>query len=228
MARKTMTPVREQVFLRKHPTRWLKLPIDVRMGLKKKRDEIVAIRAAIAERACVHTMPPVEIFDVAWMHDSAGVIHGRSGVVRFDGREMLGVQLPGASVLFADEAALRGILLHEFSHCFWHLQCALAHMAQGGGRTLDLSSPVENLNNPEADRERMVSPQDWFAPEDCAIFPYHNSKLLEQCTDEVALKWIAKGLPCLFPVAEFHAEHLTYPTDVAEKLAALMGVHHAP
>lgn len=38
-----MTPDHDRVFLKQHPLRWRKLPIDIRMGLRKKRDEIVEI-----------------------------------------------------------------------------------------------------------------------------------------------------------------------------------------
>jgi hypothetical protein len=127
-----MTPRQEWVFLKQHPLRWKKLPIDIRMGLRQKRDEIVEVRAGIAERAKVHVMPPVEIFDSAWVApDMSGCISGRAGVVVVDGSTHFGVQVAGASVLFADEAALRGILLHEFAHCFWHLQVSLASMVRG-------------------------------------------------------------------------------------------------
>ncbi|MGB7814274.1 MAG: hypothetical protein WBP56_24430, partial [Polyangia bacterium] len=176
-----MTPDHERVFLKQHPLRWRRLPIDIRIGLRKKRDEIVEIRAGIAQRAKVHVMPPVEIFDVAWVTpDLIKCIYGASGIVAVAGQTHFGVQLAGASVLFADEAALRGMLLHEFSHCFWHLQQALlAHAEPQATGKLDLYLSEEKRFDSAADRERMVRPEDWFAPEDCAIFPYHDSELLQ-------------------------------------------------
>ena len=216
-----MTPFHEQVFLKKHPTRWLKLPIGVRMGLRKKRDEIVAIRSAIAERARVHSMPPVEIFDVAWVPpDLSRCISGKAGVVVVDGLTHLGVQLAGAPVLFAEEAALRGLLLHEFAHCFWHLQVSLASMERGE-RGLDLHATEEELFDSAVDRAKMVNPEDWFAPEDCAIFPYHDSELLQGCADQVLTKWVAKHLPYESPSTGFKVEKLAYAEEVANHIREL-------
>jgi hypothetical protein len=216
-----MTPHHERVFLKQHPLRWKKLPIDIRIGLRKKRDEIVEIRAGIAERAKVHIMPPVEIFDIAWVSpDLSGCISGRASVVVVDGSTHFGVQLAGASVLFADEAALRGMLLHEFTHCFWHLKVSLASMARGEV-SLDLRAPEAELFDGAADRQKMVNPEDWFAAEDCAIFPYHDSELLQGCVDQVATKWLAEGLPYEFPPTSFRAEQLVWAKEVENHIREL-------
>jgi hypothetical protein len=216
-----MTPVRDQVFLRQHPLRWKKLSIDIRIGLRKKRDEIADIRAAIAERAKVPFMPPVEIFDVAWVPpDLSRCISGKAGVVVVDGRTHFGVQLAGAPVLFAEVDALRGLLLHEFAHCFWNLQVSLAS-TERGERGLDLHATEEELFNSAVDRAKMVNPEDWFAPEDCAIFPYHDSELLQGCADQVLTKWVAKRLPYESPPSGFKVEKLTYAEEVANHIREL-------
>lgn len=216
-----MTPIREQVFLRQHPLRWKELPIEVRMGLRKKREEIVEIRAAIAERAKVHVMPPVEIFDVAWvLDDLSGCISGRASVVAFDGRSQFGVQLAGASVMFADEPALRGLLLHEFAHCFWQSQAMLASMARGG-QSLSLRATKAELFDSAADQKKMVNPGDWFAAEDCAIFPYHDSELLQGAADLVLTKWLGKGLPYEVPSTGFRAQGITCAPEVENHIHEL-------
>jgi hypothetical protein len=201
--------------------RWKKLPIDIRIGIRKKRDEIVEIRAGIAQRAKVHVMPPVDIFDVAWVPpDLSRCISGKSGVVVVDGLTQFGVQLAGASVLFAEVDALRGLLLHEFAHCFWNLQVSLAS-TERGERGPDLHATEEELFNSAVDRAKMVNPEDWFAPEDCAIFPYHDSELLQGCADQVLTKWVAKRLPYESPPTGFKVEKLVCTEEVANHIREL-------
>lgn len=166
-------------------------------------------------------MPPVEIFDIAWVSpDQSKCISGKSGVVVVDGFTHFGVQLAGASVLFADEAALRGMLLHEFAHCFWHLQVSLASMTRGE-QSLDLRATKAELFDSAVDRKKMANPEDWFAPVDCAIFPYHDSELLQGSVDLVLTKWLAKGLPREFPPTGFHAERLVLVEEVANHIRDL-------
>ena len=223
-----MTPLREQVFLKKNPMRWGKLPIAVRMNLRSKRDALVDIRAAIADRARVHVMPPVEIFDVAWqVPGSTGCVHGVANVVRVDGKSQFGVKLAGASVLYADSCALRGLLLHEFSHCFWMLQESLTRPLKPTGGMVDMRFPQTEQLDSEADRDKMVPPENWFAPEDCDIFPYQDSELLQGCADEVYTKWIARGLPCVAPPPGFQAEELAYSEEVAEHIRQLGRARHS-
>ena len=112
------------------------------------------------------------------------------------------------------------MLLHEFSHCFWNLQVSLASMARGE-QGLDLRATEAELFDSAADREKMVNPEDWFAPEDCAIFPYHDSELLQGCADQVATKWLAKGLPYESPRTGFHAERLAWAEEVANHIREL-------
>jgi hypothetical protein len=194
--------VEDWVVLRQHPIRWIKLPVYVRLGLRKKVGEVLAIRASIAANAKVPIMPPVEITDVAWQSaDQERCFHGAAGIIRVGRKRetQFGVRLPGASVLWADRTTLRGILLHEFSHCFWNIrqELAVSDVEEDDDQRVRLGCESREPwdDDSESDRSTLEDPRDWFGPEDCAAFLYGESGDLAGCTELVASQWIAKGLP---------------------------------
>jgi hypothetical protein len=185
------------VFLRQNPQRWRKLPASTQMDLIVARERVATIREQISSTSLVRSMPLVEIHDVAWVsEDLVGITAAKSEPIKIGTITHFAALISGPAAIFASDTALRGILLHEFSHCFNKLRRIHRHFKSS---TEPFSSP-RPANTSEAewdrwDREMLERPEDWFSPEDCAIFPYHHSSLTQDCVNTIFTEWVVKGLP---------------------------------
>jgi hypothetical protein len=84
----------------------------------------------------------------------------------------MGVQLPAQSVLCGNDAVIRSLLVHEFSHCFFvNVQAFNAYRAGVGAITDLLWDPMDDAE----DRKRMIDVTEWFGPEECEAMVYHDS-----------------------------------------------------
>lgn len=208
------------VRLKKHPLRWRKLPASVKQAILRGVGRVEAIRASIAATARVSTMPAIDVLD-ADLATPSGAVFGRMTVVRRERDQHLGVELGAPAVIFADDMTLRGILLHEFAHCFNAMRrVVLAH--DHGVLDVEFPRPEGDTFNDDArDRATLEDPADWFAPEDVAIFPYSHASLLAKCAEAIRVQWRDRGLPLIPSLATFRATSLVIPEPIAEHARAL-------
>jgi hypothetical protein len=187
------------VFLRAHPRRWERLPGHVHSGLRKKRNEILAIRASIAAAAKVPVMPPVEILDVAWVGpDPEALCLGAIGVPEIGGQGQFGVVMPGASILAADTLTLRQLLLYGFRDCFWGDRQMLRQI-ETTGVVPEKPCPACAGADDGAEKPNPENPTDWFGEEDVRIFPHSEADFFGRPSMNSAAAivhmWLERGLP---------------------------------
>jgi hypothetical protein len=212
------------VTLRRHPVRWAKLPSRIRIAIVDGVERVRRIRSEIASHALVPVMPPVEVVDVCWTDpEQTGCIHGQSAPVTINGDQMFGAVISAPVVVHADDAALRGVLLHEFSHCFYFHRRVVEHVLSGRTDRLKIGRERANFLDDDRDREMLERPEDWFSKEDVEIFPFHDADLLERCTDRIATEWVGRGLPVEVPNRSFHLDRLSAPWPILHRIAHLTG-----
>ena len=131
---------------------------------------IATIRAEIGQTAKVASMPPIEIVPYIWRGEKGGFIHGRMSLLTIGGVGYFGVRLPAQAAACPDYGAVRGLLVHEFSHCFFYatevVNASDFGVSPEAGHT-DLR-PLEA----RPDSELHINPSEWFGAEDAAGFIY--------------------------------------------------------
>jgi hypothetical protein len=181
-------------------------------------DRVQRIRQDIQQKALVNDMPPVRVFDAAWTGPGGqGTIFGRSTALRIAGRWELGVELAAPTVVYPDDKALRGVLLHEFSHCFNRARRIIENLAAGGGPIIEELSDGF-FDDDEGDRQQLEPPEAWFGADDVAIFPYWHSRLLDESADKIQTEWIGNGLPSVVPNLRFRFDRVGIPKQWWEKI----------
>lgn len=207
-----------RVAIRRKRERWQGLPSRIKHALTKGVARVSDIRLAILSCSTVRELPPVEIIDVGWVtpkRDAA--IHGRSHPLAI-GREFeYGASLAAPTVIYASDVELRGVLLHEFAHCFHHIRTVWRALARGDTRVL-LGSDPSRLLDPEYDRAALDPPDLWFCKQDVDIFPYQHSGMLTSCTNAIFTEWVAKGLPTETPHPHYKIPTISVPEAIAERV----------
>lgn len=212
------------VTLKKNSLRWSKLPAQMKVAIVAGVDRVGRIRSDIARTARVTSMPFVQVVDVAWVAPGmTGAVHGRATPLRFGASYTPAVELAAPTVVFTSDSELRGVLLHEFSHCFNLAKEALAAEA-AGLKKLDREPPSGSLydaQGEEWDRQKLEPPGDWFSDDDAALFPYQHDALLDACTEAIAHRWIIPGLPAIEPPTAPTAKGIEIPFDWVKHIRAL-------
>ena len=131
-------------------------------------ERVASIRAEIASRAKVATMPPVEIVPYIWTRDRA-LICGRVTALRHGDGSYFGVQLPAPTALCTDRKAVRALLVHEFAHWFY-----IATRVVNGSESAERASGTLDLRNEGlTESETQINARDWFGEEDAHSFIQH-------------------------------------------------------
>jgi hypothetical protein len=185
------------VKLKKHPLRWRKFPISIRQKIVVGVDRVVAVRAEIETAAKTVMMPPITVVDVGWLDSSAcALVFGAATMTRIGKRLVPGVVLPASTVVCVeDDAMLRTVLVHEFSHAFFiAVETIRAH--DGGVANLGLRNPHDLVSEDESH----IVPDQWFGEFDASHFSnIHNDDAMDGAAEAVMQKWIAAKLPTEFP-----------------------------
>jgi hypothetical protein len=206
---------------RKHPLRWPKLPPDVRDGVLRGAERARAIRNEIRAESPIEWMPNLRIFpDVGWVHrapeNQGGLALARYSVMPVGSYGAVCADLPGPTVLCADDDELRLVLVHEFAHDFYLLARGVL-AAQAGARVDLTGSPYDENEHDHA----LGLPDLWFSPRDASSLAKWNDSRLNRLAKRIVGAWIAPGLPCEEPVRLWEGEGLMVPDAVTETVAAL-------
>lgn len=184
----------ETVRIRRERIAWAKAPAWARSSLERIAAVVADIRRDLAADAPHRWMPLVDIHPEGWVRGTS-TVDGRSTLLERDGRHSFGVELP-AQIVAYDGPLLRGLLIHEFSHCFESLERTMDHIAKA-----HTSGPIPKLALPPADDdasddERHVDPADWFGPSVTSI-PKRGDLRLYELSEPWLERWAEAGLPVI-------------------------------
>ena len=207
------------VFLTKKQKRWRQFSPVLKENIMIAMKRVQSIRNDIASRSRVSTMPPIEIHDVCWRNPvHSSTIHGKMGFLYIGKHIYIGAQLTAPTILYASEEELTGIMLHEFSHCFYYCRQVVRCVALGIDH---FNSGFENAFDEEDELSQLEKPEDWFSAEDCIKFPYWHSTMLEAFTEKVYREWIKRKLPIEVPNLTFSVPEVEIPQCIIENINQL-------
>jgi hypothetical protein len=216
---------KERVFLeRQH---WQRLHPPIRRAVNKAIDRVRALRAEILSAARVAELPPVFVLDHAWAFPGkppdvvggAAIVHGASTIVEIDGEYEYGVQLPAPVIIHSSQDLLRGMLLHEFAHCFFSMREILKAFDRGETHIKERLDDPSQLFNREWDSARLDPPALWFSERDVGAFLYQHDAMLGPCSDLIRSEWIARKLPTIAPSLRYSIRGtFTIPPSILERL----------
>jgi hypothetical protein len=185
------------------------------------------LRAEILAAAKVAELPPVFVLDHAWAFpgtppkviEEAAIVHGASTVVEIDGEYEYGVQLPAPVIMHTSQDLLRGMLLHEFSHCFFSMRKIVKAYDRGETHIKEKVDDPSQLFNREWDSARLDPPALWFSDRDVDSFIYQHDAMLGPCSDLIRREWIARKLPTIAPSLRYSIQGtFSIPPSILEKL----------
>lgn len=215
------------VFFAKKNSRWARLPRRHKEELKRAVANVERIRAQIGADAAVSSMPPVQIVDEIWVHpDWSGAIDGRTTPIVVNGSTYFGAQLPAPTILLPDDELIRAVLVHEFTHCFFHMTQVIdavdAGMSDG---VLTLGSDCKDVfSDRDHEDAAMVNPDDWFGRSDAESFlTWHDARFqgpIEEAQIKIILT-LKKYLPVKTPNPNFEASSIVVMQDVADHIRML-------
>jgi len=214
-------------FLTKRNKRWRRLPPETQKEICQGVENVRRIRAQIAADAVVKVMPPVEILDEIWTSaDGESLINGRTAPVIIDGQTRFGAQLPVSTPMLPDDELIRGILVHEFAHCFFNIvQFVNALDAGYSGSELQLGVGDSSTSMDRAhDDALLVDPAAWFGLADAKALMHWDDK---RWSDEnleaqaVIIEMLSPWLPVKSPQLNFKIQGLTYNVEVANHVRKL-------
>jgi len=190
------------VTLKKHPLRWRKLPLGIRRQIVEGRHRLEALRVAIEQEAKLGPMPPVEIIDIGWASSESAIL-GLSRPIKVGKLWVLGTVLPASTVVCTrSDDVLRGVLVHEFSHCF-HKMTQIVQALDDGKSSLDDTAAADACYDPAWDEEQHVVPEEWFGEEDASRFILQHDSSMDEATESVSQEWMKAGLPTETPSTRY-------------------------
>jgi hypothetical protein len=196
---------RDRVLLER--VHWQRLHPPIRRAVYRAVERVRSVRTAILRDAKVAELPPVVVVDHAWalpgppenIVGGAGIVHGASSVVEINEEFEFGVKLPAPVVMHSSDLMLRGLLLHEFAHCFFSAREALASFDRGIFELKFIPPDPSKLFDRDWDAARLDPPSLWFSDEDVSNFIYQHDAMLGPCSNLVRTEWIAKKRPTIVP-----------------------------
>jgi hypothetical protein len=203
------------VRLRKHPTRWQRVPSSVREALHQGRLRVDRLCEDIARQAGVPNMPPVDIFAEVWM-SGADLIHGKTGAVEREGKTLFGAHLPAPTVSQPDDEVLRAILVHEFNHCLAYMVYTAEEFLDG--RKISGMASLDGLAPAASEEAAMLKPSEWFGRDDAERFLRWEDQRID-ALEPVAAQ-LAEVLPVVSPTSGFRVHSLDIPSWVVERVRA--------
>ena len=188
----------EQIDRNRIPQKWvLSVKID-------KLPRLSRIHQSISKAANL-VMPPIEIVPSGWVtSDNSGMIQGRCALMPYGDLYLFGAQISVATLFFVDDILLRRILVHEFTHCFWHYE-QLMLVTVNGDMKVDFNpsqlteKDVGKMSDNEKDALTRANPFDWFAAQDANQFLGYGEAALDLPTSEFQTNWLDEGLPTEVP-----------------------------
>jgi hypothetical protein len=172
---------------------WRSIPPDIQRRIEEGESRIRGLRDEIANAARVRLMPRITIDPAVWVPPPGGVIHAASGVWRSKVGHEIAVIVAAGIAISSDSSLVRGILLHEFAHCFMLATKIIDH--------LDLGTPL-GLSGASLDAARenrlLAEPADWFGSADSELLHWEDSRLNGLSGELVALAETAQ-LPATGP-----------------------------
>jgi hypothetical protein len=196
---------KERVFLeRQH---WQRLHPPIRRAVNNAVDRVRELRAEILSTAKVAELPAVFVLDHAWAFPGkppdivggAAIVHGASTVVEIGGQYEFGVKLPAPVIMHSSQDLLRGMLLHEFAHCFFSMREILTAVDRGETHITESLDDPSQLFNRDWDSARLDPPALWFSERDAGSFLYQHDAMLGPYSDLIRREWIARKLPTVAP-----------------------------
>jgi hypothetical protein len=215
--KRTAAEQTDAVWLRVNSRSWSRVPAAVRESLLLGMERIAAIRLAIAKSAKVRSMPPIEIVPEVWS-DGQGLISGRTQMLALRKAMFVGVQLPATTAACLDRTAVRRVLVHEFSHCFYYQMRAVEDQVTG----VTSSDIAEGFDvfNADDDARLMVPANEWFGRADAKAVALHHDPRLQRF--EKYMVALAPVLPVLVPPDDGGDKSFTIRGDIWNHAQALI------
>lgn len=206
---------------------WERLHPSMQHAVCEAVERVRRVRSEILSRAKVSELPPVVVLDHAWAFpgtppdivSKAGIVHGASSVFEVDGDFEFGVTLPAPVVMHSSDDLLRGVLLHEFAHCFFSMREVLASFDRGDFNLKFAPPDASKFFDREWDSARLDPPALWFSDEDVAAFIHQHDAMLGPCSDLIRREWIARKHPTVIPQLRYSASGtFTIPESVIQQI----------
>lgn len=168
----------QEVLLERDMRRWRTLPSNIRDALEAGTSSIARLRDSIAADARVREMPLVRVHDVIVMNpERTATAEGSAGFIREGGGDWPVVHIYASAAACSNDRVLRGVLVHEFAHCF-HYLAEIVLRSDRGETDYTLTEPLDVFRDEAYERETLVDPADWFGANDtAAFFHWHNGAL---------------------------------------------------
>lgn len=194
---------------------WRRLPKWARKTLQDGVARVEEQHRAIAASAKVQWMPPVDCLSVAWLDPSfSASLDGRATWLRRNGHNVIGVELPAQTLAYRSDRLLRGVLVHEFSHCFRQLEIIVAHLDSGATGMVDFPQTEDVLRDESFEDALHVVPGEWFGPDDVDTFIHWNDERIQDEYGDFIGRWLDADAPYETPDLEFHIEHAVLPEEI--------------
>jgi hypothetical protein len=178
--------------------RWRQLPATVRIAANQGCERIRVMRDEMIRASPVGWMPPVRIYPIGWATED-GPAFGTSRPIRLRGLWYSSALLPVSTVYCVrEDKVLRGILVHEFSHCFYEM-FAFIKAIMAGETSYIVGIPPEKMGDPEYDATRMVKPEEWFGKDDAQVLIQHDDPAFDPPSEFFLSHWVDAGLPLETP-----------------------------
>jgi hypothetical protein len=157
-----------EVWLKVSSHVWSALAPSVKRSFSNSLEVLAGLRTEIANDSPVKWMPFIEVSAELW-RIPGGKAHGQATTIEHDGGRHFGVRIPAQTALCEDHQVVRAALVHEFNHCFFNIQTALAKAFPGEYPSSELPD-FHDPSDPVKDELRMVDQYSWFGRGDADVF----------------------------------------------------------
>jgi hypothetical protein len=207
------------VSLKVGPLTWSRLPREWKDKFIKGTHRVADLRSKIAAEAKIKSMPPVQVICELWIaEDRITPISGQATILRDHSSNMFGVELPAPTIIIEDEILLRGILVHEFAHCFYTTFQIVKRRKAGIINYREQFDPADGSE----DDKRLGNPNEWFGPEDIRnIVSSCDESRLEEPIGNAFIQLYGL-LPEVTPSLRSQFTTLSIESDVLEHIESLL------
>jgi hypothetical protein len=214
--RRIAAKTEEGVWLVVGPSIWSGLRLSMKQRLLAGLERVASVRAGLARKSKVQSMPPVEIHCEIWLTENDGFCQGMMSPLTHEGHVLFGVKMPAPTAVIEDEGLLEAIMAHEFLHCFYKLQAVIAAIRRGVHEDTDLFDHYSR----EEDDKRLAPVTDWFHEEIDII--HHDDPRGEEAEKYVVE--LAGDLPIKgWPGGGYNLNSIGIPTDIRKHAELLLG-----
>ena len=217
----------QEVLLERNTRGWALLPSYLRDALIAGTKTAERLRKSIADDAKVKEMPLVRVHDVIWMDpQQTSTVEGCAGFIRIGADDWPCVHLSATAAVCASDDVIRGILVHEFAHCFEWIRRAIASMDSG---ETGFSATTMNVFTDEAyERQMLVDPSEWFGEHDADRFFQWGAPELRVIHEKMLELRLLEHLPVENPVRPFKTRRLILDQQIIDHVRALPRHEQSP